>query len=430
MLYGDPEMLKTTLAMTLAALLSRNRPLPGTTRALPDGPLATIFFTWEDGRADTLTGRAIAAGADGRLIRVYEDKLPSIPDDLDVITRAVERVERETSVKVGLIVIDPLAAALGGKVDSHNNSSSRRALSPLKVLAQRLGVAILLIDHTNKTVGQKAIHRISGSAAFIAAVRIGLLAGWDPDDTEPDPNKRRRALARAKGNIGARPPALLYMPRAVLMDETGADLEDTEVAIDFVGESTVTADAMVAPPESESARRDVGDRNADDLLIDELANRPRPVRVIEALAKEAGISRKALDRARRELAVVSRRRSSDGVWFWSLKDSMLRCTEEEVAETVKGADRARRVIAAKAAAAEKLVAHVAEEDKAGRLVSKEAAGLFVESCGVARAEARSLVAWERERWHLEKAGRRGGGWRLVLGPEPSPRGDDPGGGET
>jgi putative DNA primase/helicase len=84
------------------------------------------------------------------------------------------------------IIIDPVAAFLG-KFDSHKNADVRAVLAPLGDLAQERHVAIASVTHFTKGTGSastRAIDRIIGSIAFVAAPRIGLTVIADPDDQD------------------------------------------------------------------------------------------------------------------------------------------------------------------------------------------------------------------------------------------------------
>jgi len=75
---------------------------------------------------------------------------------------------------VRLIEIDPISAYFGGskKADSHNDVDVRTVLAPVTDMANRLDVAILSIQHFNKSSGgihAKALHKFMGSIAFVLA---------------------------------------------------------------------------------------------------------------------------------------------------------------------------------------------------------------------------------------------------------------------
>ncbi len=79
----------------------------------------------------------------------------------------------------------------------------RGVLASLGKLAHECNVAIVAITHFTKGTGNastKAINRIIGSIAFIAAPRIGFTVVADTDDSN------RRLFLHVKNNISARQP--------------------------------------------------------------------------------------------------------------------------------------------------------------------------------------------------------------------------------
>src|SRR6516225_2603098 len=89
--------------------------------------------------------------------------------DLDLLEQKIREVG-----DVVLIIVDPISAYLGGKVDSHKNAETRAVLTPFGELADRANVAVLSVTHLNKAgTGQsvKALYRVIGTIAFTAAPR-------------------------------------------------------------------------------------------------------------------------------------------------------------------------------------------------------------------------------------------------------------------
>src|SRR5207247_1984997 len=80
----------------------------------------------------------------------------------------------------------------------------RRAMLPLKQLAEETNVAVLLVRHLNKDGALRSIYRGGGSIAFNAAARSTLIAEHHPD------MKDVYVLARVKGNLGRTYPAMMY----------------------------------------------------------------------------------------------------------------------------------------------------------------------------------------------------------------------------
>jgi hypothetical protein len=68
-------------------------------------------------------------------------------------------------------------------------------LAPLNDLAAAYDVAIVAVTHLNKTSGAKAMHRVTGSLAFVAAARAAWLV--TADKTDP----KRRLFLPIKNNL-------------------------------------------------------------------------------------------------------------------------------------------------------------------------------------------------------------------------------------
>jgi AAA domain len=132
------------------------------------------------------------------LVRLLDDT----PELNDAGIRVLEAAIEEIGAK--LLVLDPLNAFLPDRVDTRTDHHIRRALKPLAALAERTGVAVVVIRHLNKSGGHNPKYRGGGSIGIFGAARASLLAAPDPDDPT------RKLLARNKGNLGPPVRALAY----------------------------------------------------------------------------------------------------------------------------------------------------------------------------------------------------------------------------
>ena len=276
LIAGDPGLGKSMVTINLAAHVSTGMDWPGEAGPCPLGD--ALLFSAEDDPGDTVRPRLEAAEAD--LARVHivggvelnkggtlESRLLSLRQDIELIRQAALALPRCL-----LIVIDPISAYLDG-ADSHNNAEVRSFMAPLSDLASSLGAAIVLVTHLNKSTGGQALHRATGSLAFVAAARAAFLVARDKDD--PD----RRFFLPLKNNLGPDVGGMAYrieevegVPR-VVWEEEGV----LKSADDALGREMATV-------EHETTRID----RAADWLSVLLSNGPVPVVDIAKEAKGAG----------------------------------------------------------------------------------------------------------------------------------------------
>jgi len=202
MLAGQPGAGKTGAAVVMAATISRG----DSGGRWPDGTEApagnVVFWTCEDGLADTIIPRLIAAGANMERVFVLTGTEENGHERAFNPAKDIERLMQRVAEigNVSLIIIDPILQVVGG--DSHKNAEVRRALEPLVAFAEEHGIAILGITHVNKrSKGKDLIDRITGSLAYTAVARIVILAVKGAK-TEGNNAPHSCVLVRAKSNIG------------------------------------------------------------------------------------------------------------------------------------------------------------------------------------------------------------------------------------
>jgi hypothetical protein len=295
---GDPGYGKSTLALDWAARITTGRELPDGTASQPRG---VVLLQGEDGWDDTVVPRLAAAGADMDGIVGLGERpdgtFPSIPDDIPLIEQTV------TAIDAALVIIDPLMAFLNPRIDAHRDQDVRRALRPLGAMAERLGVAVILVRHLNKAIGRSPLHRGGGSIGIIGAARFGLLVAPDPEDPEV------RVVAQLKGNLGKAAPALAFK----LVDDTGNGV----ARVAYVGTSRHNAESLLAVhPEGSPATKIA---ESQEWLKDLLADGPLLATRVKEEAEQAGIAHITLRRASKLLGITPRKSDfNSGPWEWSL----------------------------------------------------------------------------------------------------------------
>ena len=180
---GDPGLGKTMWALDITARVTNGDTMPDGSPGI--GPAGVVYFTAEDGPADTLRPRLEAANGDPRLvlpvttIKLIDatgkevERLPTFRDTA-LIKELIERVDAK------LVVFDPMVAYLHAETNSYVDQSVRAELAPLALLAQETGAAILLIRHLNKSASCLACSFSSACWRFTSACCWAMLSivGW------------------------------------------------------------------------------------------------------------------------------------------------------------------------------------------------------------------------------------------------------------
>ncbi len=332
-LAGAPGTGKTNIAMEIVATTSNGGLGPGRS-TWPDNTFSAqgnvVIWSGEDGIADTLTPRLIAAKANLNRIHMLtgtRENGRSRPFDF---TKDIHQL-REAIMELGgvrLVVIDSIVQAVAG--DSNKNSAVRKALDPLVELAQEHNCAILGITHlTKNSKGKSPLDRVSGSLAFGAVARVVLLtakisAGENGDESPGC------VLVRAKSNIGPDHGGFMYQIQKATISAGHRPIETSKVV--WKGPLQGSAKEILDWAEGDdSAGAGGAVENAIAFLRGHLAsNVELRVTEIESLAAAAGISSSSLKRAKKELGVKSKKIADN--WWCSLEQSSSAAVAQNVSD--------------------------------------------------------------------------------------------------
>ena len=280
-------------------------------------PGNVLILSAEDDPARVIKPRFLAAGGDeARLSLLQGFRTPGVEpegkgDEIGVILDAhatqIRKVIEQHDIK--LVVIDPLMAFLGSRIDSHKDQDIRQVLARLKTTAEETGAAIIIVRHLNKLSGGPALYRGGGSIGIIGAARTGLAVARVPYD--PD----LKALVITKSNVGP-------IPNFALGFKT--EPRDDVSVVGWCGELPMTADDLLCPPKRKAKGQ--GDET-DDSAVDRccrklrelLKDGRRPAKEVESLLKESGFSVSTIRRAREAIGIKSdKARGSGGQWMMEL----------------------------------------------------------------------------------------------------------------
>ena len=252
MIDGEAGVGKSTACVAIASLVTQRLPMPGERKAHTKRT-AILYMGFEDDEHKTIAPRFHAANA--AMDRVFflnsvpilddhgdplldqagdpVDASFRIPRDIEHLEHELDSIRQETGSEVAVIVIDGLFDVLDGKKDSHKQQDMRDSLRPLARLAQRRGIAILMIRHFSKNRGNNAKDAGGGSVAFTAIARSVLTLGLDEHNNAH--------LAVAKANLASLPPKQIPSFGYQILPTEGIEAGHLE----WIADTGITADEIV-----------------------------------------------------------------------------------------------------------------------------------------------------------------------------------------
>jgi putative DNA primase/helicase len=321
LLGGPPGLGKSQITAALAATVSTGDRWPCDEGSAPAG--SVVIFSAEDGIADTIVPRLIAAGADLARIEIVSAvtrdngtgrKTFNLKTDVELLERKID----ETG-DVRLVVIDPISAYMAG-TDGNGNVETREVLEPIAEMANRRRVAVVAVTHLNKGNNghQSALNRFAGSIAFVAAARAAFAVLEDSED------ETRRLFLQAKNNLGRKCRGMAFrLEQRLIPGEIAAS--NVVWDADYVSH---TADEALRATEGAGRDERTSKEDAADFLRTALAAGRMLVNDIEAEARAAGLLKaeqpisqnKGIRNAREALGVAVRREGfgAGARWFWEL----------------------------------------------------------------------------------------------------------------
>ena len=286
LIQGNPGVGKSQLSLDLAMRVATGLPMPDHTDER--GPATVLLLPGEDHVAKTVRPRLDALGLD----REGRQRIAVAPDLFNFTAEGLEMLAGTMAyLQPTLVVVDPLAVYIGGKVDMNRQNQVREFMGPLGRLAQKHNTAIALVHHAKKAQGGKAIHQSIGSVDFVAAVRSVVAV------CEYEGNV---VMAHAKHNLSPRGATLAF--------------GISDKGLRWLGPVQVTADELAFGPEEQETR--TLKQEATDWILNLLGNGPCSAESVVAQASEAGYSKRTLESAK--AAAGAKSSKEENRWWWYL----------------------------------------------------------------------------------------------------------------
>jgi hypothetical protein len=287
LLDGDSGCCKTSLLIDLAARITTGQEMPDGTPTCSGG---VVIVTVEDSKNKSLRPKLDAAGADIERC-LTPDEYISIPKDIARLEEAV------VAVQARLLVIDPISSHIDARTTKEQEV--RKALLPLRAMAERRDLAVVLVRHLAKAGMRQALYRGLGSVGIVAVSRAALLVAPHPDETN------LRVLAVTKNNLAEKADSMIYEPVS----------HENSFRLSWRGRCDLTADDLLKPP--------TGANKLDEAkawLLEILIEGPLPQEVIFASVPNDAFAYRTVERAKAELGVRSHRKGfgRDSEVFWEL----------------------------------------------------------------------------------------------------------------
>jgi hypothetical protein len=173
LLTGDPKVGKSFLALQIAlAVAGGSKKLFGSLEARTHGRV--LYLALDDGSEKRLHNRLRGLQLDPEATRnldfVYQRNLPDLSNGFD--TALSEFLADKDYV---LVILDTFGAVLGKATGQSIYRNEYQEAIKLQKLAQRHGIALLILHHTNKKEGNDPVARSSGSHGLTGAVDSVLM---------------------------------------------------------------------------------------------------------------------------------------------------------------------------------------------------------------------------------------------------------------
>ncbi len=322
-IFGHSNVGKSTVIASIVAAVTSGNAFPLEPESDTRAPGEVLLLGGEEDTNGTVLPRLIASGADTDHVRLLdtvkaEERGVSSAERALSLTADMERLGQylEAHPATKLIVMDPLNNFIGG-TDGNNNAELRAVLTPLKMLAERHRLAVLIFGHTRKNSDGLAIDRLAGSGALQQVARSVLLVGVFPEDAGKE--RPRRVLLTVKSNEIANPHATLFKIEGAKV-EGGADPVVNTRKAEWIGKTSDIRPEDVLDAVANAKKSSTVDEAVQWLFRTMQPDKAYDAEEMRSAAAANGFSDATIRRARVRLGIDVRKKSGgmSGGWTWTL----------------------------------------------------------------------------------------------------------------
>lgn len=286
---GEAGVGKTFVEISLAAIVSKGLCFPG--EEVNNSPGIVCIQNTEDGLADTIVKRLIAAGADLNNVK-------TINDETKPLTFSDPRIEDfMQKMHPDLMIFDPFQSFFGAGIDLHRANETRPVFDKLLKLAQKYGTAIVIVMHLSKMTTAGFLTRVLGSVDVVGSVRSVLGVVNHPTE------EGVKVFCHEKGNLAPKGESIKY--------------QIVNGAVQWGDFCTLSADDCLSAKRKKT-------KNKFQMAVDLIETRLKTCGKVsvtelkEIVVGEMGTSYKTLQRAKNSLGLIEEKDGFAGDVFWKL----------------------------------------------------------------------------------------------------------------
>ncbi|RGQ60144.1 hypothetical protein DWY88_15980 [Mediterraneibacter gnavus] len=253
-----------------------------------------VYLTAEDGIGDTIKKRMRQCGADMKHVFVVTENKTQLLFDSPEIEMFIQQTNP------ALMIFDPFQAYIGSDVDMNAPNKTNERVGHIVDLAEKYGVAVVLICHFNKNQKGDAITRVLGSTDIMGKCRSYIALGNVPDEEDIKFMSHEKSSLERKG-------------RTVLFE-----IDPDNGGIVYKGENSLSMDDYTAIRSKKRASNAPALEEAKKFIINQMPEGRRMAKEIKNLAEANKISEMSLRRAREELGIITRKTKTfppESVWI-------------------------------------------------------------------------------------------------------------------